>query len=209
MNYIRSGKGKPVILLHGLADTCHDWDEIIPGLASAGYRAIAPDLPGHGSSPHAESPSEYTVNKVISTVETWVDSLEIKSPAVWIGHSLGGYICLEHALRHPEACDLLILIAPLFTPRQISPVIYNLLKRTNITEKALRLAPTDILTGALRLSPLVQAPIPPHLCRQKAIDIKTADPPIMRLPSSIQDLVPRLSAVQIPTLIIWGKMISP
>ena len=205
MNYIQAGTGKPVVLLHGLADTCHDWDEIIPGLASAGYSTFAADLPGHGKSPHATDPSEYTINTVMSVIEAWIDLLKLDLPMVMIGHSLGGYLCLEYAIRHPQACDQMILIAPLFTPRQISPVIYNLLKRTKITEKALRMAPADILTGALRLSPLVQAPIPPHLCRQKAIDFKTADPAVMRLPSTIDDLCPRIPGIQIPTLIIWGK----
>jgi esterase len=204
MNYIQEGQGKPVILIHGLADTCHDWDGILPELASAGYSAYAPDLPGHGKSPHAADPSEYTIDKIMSKFEAWIDHLKLAPPLVMIGHSLGGYICLEYVLRHPQACDQLILIAPLFTPRQISPVIYQILKRTIITEKALRLAPVDILTGALRLTPLVQAPIPPYLCRQKAMDFKAADPAVMRLPSSIDDLCPHLSSIQSTTLIIWG-----
>lgn len=205
MNYIQLGKGKPIVLLHGLADTCHDWDAILPGLSEAGFCTYAPDLPGHGDSPRAKHPSDYTINNLMASLESWIDSLDLIQPAYLVGHSLGGYLCLEFARRHPDACQRLVLLDPFYTPRQLSPVIYNLLRRTTLTEKALHYAPTSLLTGALRLTPLIQAPIPPHHCRQKAQDFKRADPAVMRIPASMMDLSTVLATIQIPTYVIWGK----
>lgn len=205
MKTFRRGAGKPVVLVHGLADTSRDWDGILPGLVEAGFCAYLMDLPGHGESAPAEKPSDYTITYVMDAIETWVDSLDLKSPILWIGHSLGGYICLEYARRHPARCEQMILISPLFSPRQLSPVIYHLLRRTKLTEKALQLAPIGILTNALRLSPLIQAPIPPHLCHQKAQDFKRADPAVMRIPASIMDLTVELNSIQVPTFVIWGQ----
>ena len=48
-NYVKEGDGPPVILIHGLAASLHDWDDLIPELAANGYSAYAPDLLGHGT----------------------------------------------------------------------------------------------------------------------------------------------------------------
>jgi len=50
-NYVRQGTGTPVIMIHGIAASLHDWDDLIPELASNGHACYALDLLGHGDSP--------------------------------------------------------------------------------------------------------------------------------------------------------------
>ncbi|HEX7452492.1 MAG TPA: alpha/beta fold hydrolase, partial [Polyangiaceae bacterium] len=44
------GEGEPVLLLHGFPSYWADWEPQMAALAAAGFRAIAPDLPGYGES---------------------------------------------------------------------------------------------------------------------------------------------------------------
>ena len=50
LHYATAGEGPAVLLLHGWLQTSFMWRGVLPGLAAAGYRAIAPDLRGLGDS---------------------------------------------------------------------------------------------------------------------------------------------------------------
>ena len=43
-------KGDPILCLHGFPESSYMWHRLLPALAAAGYRALAPDLPGFGDS---------------------------------------------------------------------------------------------------------------------------------------------------------------
>src|SRR5215211_3545503 len=44
------GEGKLVLLLHGFPEFWYSWRHQLPALAAAGYRVVAPDLPGYNTS---------------------------------------------------------------------------------------------------------------------------------------------------------------
>jgi len=52
VNFVSQGKGAPVVMIHGLAASLHDWDFLLPRLTEAGYAGYALDLLGHGDSPN-------------------------------------------------------------------------------------------------------------------------------------------------------------
>ncbi|MFD2795465.1 alpha/beta fold hydrolase [Promicromonospora vindobonensis] len=87
------GEGEPVLLLHGLGGTLDDWER----LELDGRRSVAMDLRGHGLS--GEGPWEW--ERVLDDIEAVVRHLDLGSPAV-VGHSLGGMLAVQWALRHPE-----------------------------------------------------------------------------------------------------------
>ena len=97
-NYTQHGAGKPVILIHGIAASLHDWDELIPELTANGFSCYALDLLGHGDSPKPDSRA-YQMDWMLDHFSHWVNSLHLTEPAVVIGHSLGGYIALQYARR--------------------------------------------------------------------------------------------------------------
>lgn len=84
--------GPMVLLLHALG--CHGgwFDEVGPLLAAEGYRAVAPDLRGHGESPWQAS---YGFADYAADVEGLVG----ERPYALVGHSMGGYIGLMVAAR--------------------------------------------------------------------------------------------------------------
>uniref|UniRef100_UPI0012F4879C alpha/beta fold hydrolase n=1 Tax=Herbaspirillum lusitanum TaxID=213312 RepID=UPI0012F4879C len=55
LHYVTAGSGFPVVLLHGIPQTSHEWRYVIPHLAKH-YRVIAPDLRGLGDSSRPPPP---------------------------------------------------------------------------------------------------------------------------------------------------------
>jgi pimeloyl-ACP methyl ester carboxylesterase len=99
------GDRTTVILLHGAGGTHLHWPAETRRLA--GYRILAPDLPGHGKS---EGRGEQTIRAYAQTVLAWLDALQINR-AVFVGHSMGGAIALSLGLENPDRVTALGLVS--------------------------------------------------------------------------------------------------
>ncbi|MEX0883212.1 MAG: alpha/beta hydrolase [Cyclobacteriaceae bacterium] len=93
LKYNDIGKGKAVVLVHGFCETKEIW-KVMANSLSKNYRVICPDLPGFGESPLPNK--HFDLKEIATMLEIGLSKLEVSSPMV-IGHSLGGYICLEMA----------------------------------------------------------------------------------------------------------------
>lgn len=89
--------GPPLLLLHGWPELAYSWAPVMPLLADAGYRVIAPDLRGFGASDCPNKVEDYHITEMVADVEAVIDDLGISSIPV-IGHDWGGII-LWHAAR--------------------------------------------------------------------------------------------------------------
>lgn len=96
--YSDSGKGNPVVLIHGYLESLEIWSGFAEKLAKK-YRVINVDLPGHGRSGLYSSMNTMAV--MADSVKTVMDHLSI-GRAVVIGHSMGGYVTLAMADIFPE-----------------------------------------------------------------------------------------------------------
>jgi len=104
-HYLKAGKGPPVVLLHGGASDSRDWLRTMTAL-SLRYTLYAPDLLGFGQN---ERNSEgYYLSEFCTFVLGFMDSLGLERPAL-VGHSFGGRVCLDMALKHPENVGKLVL----------------------------------------------------------------------------------------------------
>jgi len=86
-----SAEARPVLLLHGGGQTRHAWSKTAEALASAGWKAVALDLRGHGDSDWPEG-GEYDTEHFAADIHCVVESLG-RAPAV-VGASLGGMTAL-------------------------------------------------------------------------------------------------------------------
>ena len=209
-NYIRQGSGSPVILIHGLAASLHDWDELIPALAQQGYAAFAPDLLGHGESPRVDS-RLYQMDWVFQHFSQWMRSLRLTEPAVLIGHSLGGHVALEYARRVSAWTRGLILVNPFYSPAQLPFLIRKTYSRPHLSELLLgkvsekwfrfligvSSAAIGHRIGALRA-------LPERIREQTLLDYKRTAPGVYHIPSAIPDMTEFLYDVNTPTLVVWG-----
>lgn len=96
--YTDEGKGKPVVLLHGFLENSFMWENIIPSI-SKNNRVISIDLLGHGQSGCIGY--VHTMEDMARMVNAVLIHLKIEK-AIFIGHSMGGYVSLAFSEIYPE-----------------------------------------------------------------------------------------------------------
>ncbi len=97
--YESEGNGLPLCLIHGAASTHSIWKNQIK-VFSAGYRVIAPDLPGHGRSGPFDDSSRISIRQYAGHVREFLETLGVEE-AVMVGHSMGGAVCIQLVLDSP------------------------------------------------------------------------------------------------------------
>lgn len=96
IHYVRSGEGRPILLVHGLGSDLGNWDPIVPALVGAGREVIALDLPGFGDSPPRHG--EVTIASLTDAVQEFIVEHELGDVDV-VGSSMGARMVLEMARR--------------------------------------------------------------------------------------------------------------
>ena len=104
--------GPPVLCLHGFPETSYMWKDLLPSLAEAGHRALAPDFPGSGDSP-ADPPN--TWERLVEHVQSFVTELGLDRLALVV-HDWGGLIGLRWACDHPDRVAALVISDTGFFP---------------------------------------------------------------------------------------------
>jgi 3-oxoadipate enol-lactonase len=105
VNYEESGKGIPLVMVHGLNGDLTGWVLIMPEFAKH-YRTIALDVRGHGGTDKPDQP--YSVKGFSEDLHEFMRKLEIPKAHIF-GLSMGGAIAQQFALDHPEMIRSLIL----------------------------------------------------------------------------------------------------
>jgi len=109
MHFLRAGSGPPLILLHGLVGSLHNWRLNIDALAHSAT-VYVPDLLNMGKSdrvPGLDAGLEATADRVAA----FMDALGLAEADI-AGHSHGGAVALTLAARHPGRVARLVLFAP-------------------------------------------------------------------------------------------------
>ena len=101
----------PIVLVHGFAsDHATNW--IAPGwiapLAEAGFRAVAPDLRGHGQSTKYYDPAAYALEEMAADVALLIETLDV-GPVPVMGYSMGAFTSAVLAAARPELVSRLVL----------------------------------------------------------------------------------------------------
>src|SRR3954447_8302421 len=93
---------RTLVLLHGFTQTRQSWRRTIGALGGR-YRALAPDLPGHGLASERRPAS-------FAACTAYVRALADGQPIALAGYSMGGRIALHAALALPGAIERLVLV---------------------------------------------------------------------------------------------------
>jgi haloalkane dehalogenase len=102
----------PLLCLHGWPQSSYMWRYLLPALASAGRRAVAPDLAGFGDSP-PDPPG--TFERHVERIERFRREVALDS-VILVVHDTGGLIGLRWACDHPDAVRGLVITNTGFFP---------------------------------------------------------------------------------------------
>ncbi|WCC42477.1 alpha/beta hydrolase [Tenacibaculum finnmarkense] len=96
--YTESGKGNPLVLLHGFLESSKMWEDMVCNLSKTN-RVICIDLLGHGKT---DSLTEiHTMQAMALAVKSVLKTLNIEQFYI-VGHSMGGYVALALAEKYPK-----------------------------------------------------------------------------------------------------------
>ncbi len=103
MHYIDEGPidGEVVLMLHGEPSWSYLYRKMVPVITAAGYRAVAPDLIGFGRSDKLSPRTEYTYERHVGWVRSFVEALELADITL-VGQDWGGLLGLRLVGEHPE-----------------------------------------------------------------------------------------------------------
>jgi pimeloyl-ACP methyl ester carboxylesterase len=209
-NYVQQGSGSPVILIHGIAASHHDWDDLTPELTKNGYASYALDLLGHGDSPKPDSRA-YHIDWLLEHFSKWMQSLRLNEPAILIGHSLGSYIALEYARRVPAWTRGLVLVNPFYSRSQLPLLLRRTYGRTGLRHFIVRRTPewlfrliVDVTSVAMGHSSGALHSLPERIRAQTALDYMRTAPGVYHIPNQIPEKSEFLAHITLPTLVVWG-----
>lgn len=183
MAYVEAGpaSGEPVLLLHGEPTWSFLYRRIIPILADAGLRVVAPDLIGFGRSDKPAEAADHSYARQVEWMRSFAfDALDLRGVTI-VGHDWGGLIGLRLATAHPDRTARLVATnTGLPTGDQEMP------------EQWLRFRHLVRTAPVLDIARLVQSgcrrPLPPEVLA--AYDAPFPDQTYQAAPRAMPDLVP-------------------
>ncbi|WOT03649.1 alpha/beta fold hydrolase [Shewanella youngdeokensis] len=133
MNYVKSGNGPVVILIHGLFGDLDNLKLLSKTLEDS-FTVIRVDVANHGNSPRI---ANMTYPNLAADIISLLDALQIEQASI-VGHSMGGKIAMATALLYPARVSHLVVA-------DIAPVCYN--SRHDKVFNALETLPLSNLTN--------------------------------------------------------------
>ena len=116
LHVTEQGNGPAVLFCHGFPDTSYTWRRQMKAAASAGYRAIAPDMRGYGRSSAPADPTLYTPLYTAGDLVGLLDVLNLPS-AVIVGHDWGATHAWNAALMRPDRFKAVFCLSVPYVPR--------------------------------------------------------------------------------------------
>jgi pimeloyl-ACP methyl ester carboxylesterase len=116
LHVVEEGEGPAVVFCHGFPDTSYTWRRQMHAIASAGYRAIAPDMRGYGRSTAPADARLYTPLHTAGDLVGLLDALSIPN-AVLVGHDWGATHAWNAALMRPDRFTAVFCLSVPYFPR--------------------------------------------------------------------------------------------
>ena len=135
-----------VLFIHGYPESSYMWRHALTAVAEAGWRGLAPDLPGFGDSP-TDRPG--TWERHMEALDRFVKTLELP-PVVLVTHDWGVLVGLRWACDHPGAALALVISDGGYFADRRWHHLDNVMRTPEEGEKLVRAYTRDGLAGALR-----------------------------------------------------------
>ncbi|NEQ50296.1 MAG: alpha/beta fold hydrolase [Leptolyngbya sp. SIO3F4] len=112
----------PVLMLHGLVSQSYSWRDVMPALAEHGFRSIAPDWIGHGSSSKPDKRQfAYDPTTYLKALSNYIEALELNRISLVVQGFLGA-TGLLYAAENPDKIEKLIILNSPLPPKAKMPL---------------------------------------------------------------------------------------
>lgn len=209
-NFVSRGSGAPVVMIHGLSASLHDWDFLLPELVKTGFSGYALDLLGHGESPKPEVRG-YRMEWLFDHFLFWLETMHLDQPAVLIGHSLGGYLALEFARLYPDRTRGLILVDPFYTIEQLPAFMRFTYRHPMLNGFVAHNTPEWLFRVIIDISSLSIGhsagglhALPREVRAQTALDYTRTAAGVYNILNAKLDLTSNLHSIKMSSMVIWG-----
>jgi haloalkane dehalogenase len=208
--HLDEGDGPPVLFFHGEPTWSFLWRKVIPPVRDAGFRCIAPDLPGFGRSDKPTDMDWYSYDRHTASVAPLLEELDLHDATVVV-HDWGGPIGLRLAVEHPDRiAKLVVLDTGLFTGHQKMSDAWIAFR--NFVERTEDLPVGFLVRGACQRDPgddVIAAydapyPNPESKAGARAFPLMLPTSPEMPGAEAGQRVLEALRGDQRPKLVLWA-----
>jgi pimeloyl-ACP methyl ester carboxylesterase len=116
MHIAEAGSGPLVVLIHGFPELWYSYRHVIPALAAAGYKVVAPDMRGYGQTDAPPNIEDYSQFQLVGDVVGLIRGLGYEQ-AVVVGHDWGAPVAFNTALLRPDLIRGVALLSVPFSVR--------------------------------------------------------------------------------------------
>lgn len=212
IHVVTAGTGAPIVLSHGVTLSVRTWVRQLETLPAEGFRVVAFDHRGHGSSTLGET--GFSVDNLGDDIRSVVEGLDLRD-AVLVGHSMGGVAVQSFLIRHPEIAAERVKGVVLLSTLARVPLSGVRAKGARVfIDRLSQLAPDSTRLWASPNVGFVLArlgfgrdPRPSHVELVRRMMLECAADTRRESPRALLglDLTARLPEVRIPTLVIGGS----
>ena len=197
-----SDQAETILMVHGFGADKDNWILLARSFYQT-YQLIIPDLPGHGES-FKSMTANYSINNQVRRLHEFLNKLGLSTVHI-MGHSMGGSIVSQFTSQYPQIVKSLVLVCSggghgtksefdiLREQKGENPLIVNTYEDFK-----------EIIHWAMEKPPYIPGPVLKVMAKQK-IARAEIDNKIFQEVHIDESLTPVMSAIQAPTLIIWGQ----
>jgi 2-hydroxy-6-oxonona-2,4-dienedioate hydrolase len=210
VHFVETGKGPPILFLHGLGGSWRDWSANLPAFA-ANHRVMAMDFPGFGESDKPEV--QYSIEWLADVVEKFLQEQEIDRVNL-VGHSMGAVVALDVATRPKSRVKKLVITDAVGIGDKSEFLAYAMSKKImgadtewesveNFLQNQFRAMADDLIKQQK-----------PQTARDffESLKMPITGEPLLPMTPKVQmtlsiidfDIRPKLASILQPTLILWG-----
>jgi haloalkane dehalogenase len=194
-----------VLLVHGYPESSYMWHAALPALADAGWRALAPDLPGYGDSQPGASGSW---EAHVEALTHFVEELD-PGPVALVTHDWGVMIGLRWACEHAGAASALVISDGGFFSDRRWHDLANVMRTPGEGERLIRAYTKEGFDAALRaVSKGMSDEALADYWKAFADDRRRLAQLELYRSGEFEKLIPfegRVAALNLPALIVWGR----
>ncbi len=109
VRYFERGSGRPIVFVHGVLTNADLWRSVVPDLAAAGFRCLAPDLPLGSHDLPMRADADLSPTGVADLIADFLDALDLRD-VILVANDTGGALTQIMLSRRPERVDRVVLL---------------------------------------------------------------------------------------------------